>query len=122
MKSDDEDKIIAWLDKQHARNKKVLYVAFGSEVRLSVAHAKLLVEAFDQGKFTVLWATKVTPNATISDPDRVFVTKFAPQRAVLNHTAVFGFLSHGGMNSVNEALMSGKPLAIMPFFGDQMMA
>merc|ERR1712203_143651 len=45
---------------------------------------------------------------------------FAPQRAVLSHGSVFGFLSHGGANSVNEALMMGKPMAIMPFFGDQM--
>ena len=90
-----------------------------AEVRLSKEHAALLVETFKKGDFTVLWASKVKPDVPI--PEHVLVTKFAPQRAVLGHPAVFGFVSHGGMNSVNEALAFGKPLAIMPFFGDQMM-
>jgi len=119
MKSDDQEKIMAWLDDQHAAAKQVLYVAFGSEVRVSKAHATLLVETFKKGGFTVLWASKVKPEVPI--PEHVLVTKFAPQRAVLAHPAVFGFVSHGGMNSVNEALAFGKPLAIMPFFADQMM-
>lgn len=119
MKSDDQEKIIAWLDAQLAEKKKVLYVAFGSEVRVGKAHATLLVEAFKLGAFTVLWATKVAPPVPV--PEHVLVTKFAPQRAVLNHPAVFGFVSHGGMNSVNEALAFGKPMAIMPFMADQMM-
>lgn len=67
----------------------------------------------------MLWASKVTPKAVV--PSSVLVTKFAPQRAVLAHPAVFGFVSHGGMNSVNEALAFGKPMAIMPFMADQMM-
>ena len=86
---------------------------------MSKAHASLLVETFKKGGFTVLWASKVKPDVLI--PENVLVTKFAPQRAVLAHPAVFGFVSHGGMNSVNEALAFGKPLAIMPFFADQMM-
>ena len=89
------------------------------KVRVSKTHAVLLAETFKAGGFTVLWASKVKPDVAL--PDSVLVTRFAPQRAVLAHPAVFGFLSHGGMNSVNEALAFGKPLAIMPFFGDQMM-
>ncbi|CAK9006722.1 unnamed protein product [Durusdinium trenchii] len=119
MKSDDQEKIMTWLDAQLAQKTKVLYVAFGSEVRVGKAHASLLVDAFQLGNFTVLWATKVAP--TVPVPEQVLVTKFAPQRAVLAHPAVFGFVSHGGMNSVNEALAFGKPMAIMPFFADQMM-
>lgn len=118
-KSDDQEKIMAWLDEQRAASTQVLYVAFGSEIRMPAHLANLLVQAFRLGGFTVLWASKVKPQVEV--PDNVLVTKFAPQRAVLNHPAVVAFLSHGGMNSVNEALAFGKPLAIMPFFGDQMM-
>lgn len=117
-KSDDADRIMAWLDERQAANEQVLYVAFGSEVMINEGIMKLLVGAFKGRAFHVLWATKVKP--TIPVPDSVFVTSFAPQRAVLSHRSVFGFLSHGGANSVNEALMMGKPMAIMPFFGDQM--
>lgn len=106
MKSDDQEKIMTWLDAQLAQKTKVLYVAFGSEVRVGKAHASLLVDAFQLGNFTVLWATKVAP--TVPVPEQVLVTKFAPQRAVLAHPAVFGFVSHGGMNSVNEALAFGS--------------
>jgi len=117
-KSDEANQIMAWLDDRQAANETVLYVAFGSEVLVSEHMMKLLVGAFNGRAFHVLWATKVKP--TIPVPDSVFVTSFAPQRAVLSHPSVFGFLSHGGANSVNEALMMGKPMAIMPFFGDQM--
>eukprot|EP01127_Copromyxa_protea_P014140 TRINITY_DN3899_c0_g1_i2.p1 TRINITY_DN3899_c0_g1~~TRINITY_DN3899_c0_g1_i2.p1 ORF type:complete len:186 (-),score=42.90 TRINITY_DN3899_c0_g1_i2:70-627(-) len=37
---------------------------------------------------------------------------------VLPHVDVF--LTHGGANSFNEALYLGKPLIVIPFFGDQL--
>ena len=118
-KSDDAARIIEWLDARLAAGQRVLYVAFGSEISPSDPMMRLLAGAFEEAsEMHVLWATKARP--TLPLPSRVLVTSFAPQRAVLTHGAVFGFLSHGGANSVNEALMLGKPMAIMPFFGDQM--
>eukprot|EP00929_Paragymnodinium_shiwhaense_P010874 TRINITY_DN11590_c0_g2_i1.p1 TRINITY_DN11590_c0_g2~~TRINITY_DN11590_c0_g2_i1.p1 ORF type:complete len:416 (+),score=104.50 TRINITY_DN11590_c0_g2_i1:415-1662(+) len=118
-KSDDAEKIMAWLDEQHRNGQKVLYVAFGSEVKVQDTMADFMARSFKElTEFGILWASKRTPNVTL--PPNVYMTKFSPQRAVLNHPAVVGFMSHGGGNSVAESLMFGKPLAIMPFFGDQM--
>jgi len=117
-KSDDAERIMAWLDSKQAEGKDVFYFAFGSEVMVDDKMAQFLAETFRDSGLTVLWANKVKPNVAL--PDCVLYTKFAPQRAVLQHPAVVGFLSHGGANSVNEALMTGTPMVIIPFFADQM--
>ena len=96
-KSDDAARIIEWLDARLAAGQRVLYVAFGSEISPSEPMMRLLAGAFEEAsEMHVLWATKARP--TLPLPSRVLVTSFAPQRAVLTHGAVFGFLSHGGAN------------------------
>merc|ERR1739845_75655 len=95
-RSDDSDKILTWLDARQSSSQKVLYVAFGSEIEVGDDIMHLLVGSFQKASFFVLWASKRLP--TVSVPESVLVTKFAPQRAVLAHSAVFAFLSHGGAN------------------------
>ncbi|MCP9258839.1 UDP-glucoronosyl and UDP-glucosyl transferase family protein [Dirofilaria immitis] len=36
------------------------------------------------------------------------------------HTNLIAFITHGGMNSITEALNYGKPVIVAPIFGDQM--
>ncbi len=52
-------------------------------------------------------------------PDSFRIEDFVPQQAVLSHPAVRLFISHCGMNSINEALYWAKPILALPFFGDQ---
>jgi UDP:flavonoid glycosyltransferase YjiC (YdhE family) len=47
------------------------------------------------------------------------VQEWIPQKELLKSGLVDAFVSHGGMNSVGEALVAKVPLVIMPFFGDQ---
>ena len=44
---------------------------------------------------------------------------WAPQLAVLAHPAVHLFVTHGGLTSMHEGLVAGKPLLVTPFFADQ---
>lgn len=50
-------------------------------------------------------------------PDNFIVMPHVPQLEVLERTSVF--ISHGGMNSVSEALWYGVPLVVIPHRGDE---
>jgi MGT family glycosyltransferase len=50
-------------------------------------------------------------------PMNVSVTRFAPQDAVLAHTAVM--VAHGGFGTVLGGLRAGVPMALAPLFADQ---
>merc|ERR1712217_504628 len=49
--------------------------------------------------------------------DTVITCYAAPQLQILDHTSVF--VTHGGANSIHEALKLRVPLIVVPMFGDQ---
>ncbi len=51
--------------------------------------------------------------------DRLLTRPWVNQKAVLNHSAVKVFFTHGGISSLLEAVFYGKPMLVLPFFGDQ---
>ena len=50
-------------------------------------------------------------------PENFIVRPYVPQLEVLARASAF--VSHGGMNSVNESLMHGVPLLVIPQMGEQ---
>ena len=50
-------------------------------------------------------------------PSNIHIYDFVPQLEVLKMTDVF--VTHGGMNSVSEALSLGTPMVVIPLVSDQ---
>ncbi|MGW1598267.1 glycosyltransferase [Streptomyces sp. NPDC002343] len=66
---------------------------------------------------TVIVSTSGIPVDTAGLPGHVHVTERVPQPLLLESVDLF--VTHGGFNSVREALRTGTPLAVLPHFGDQ---
>lgn len=66
---------------------------------------------------TVIVSTSGIPLDTAGLPGHVHVTERVPQPLLLESMDLF--VTHGGFNSVREALRTGTPLAVLPHFGDQ---
>ncbi|MFJ7996205.1 glycosyltransferase [Streptomyces sp. NPDC096310] len=66
---------------------------------------------------TVVVATSGLPADTDGLPPHVHVTDRVPQPLLLESVDLF--LTHGGFNSIREALRTATPMAVLPQFGDQ---
>ncbi|KAJ9075832.1 hypothetical protein DSO57_1031919 [Entomophthora muscae] len=113
---------------------RVLFVAFGSllslQPRETTAILKGALEAMHQGYIDgLVWGLGKTsksnfPNKTtvnhdfMTDPRFKFLA-WAPQQAILDHPNTVLFLSHGGIESIFEAIHAKTPILSLPFLGDQ---
>ncbi len=69
---------------------------------------------------TVVVSTGATDPAALGPlPGDVLARRFVPQPEVLARAALF--VTHGGMNSVNEAMYAGVPMLVVPQGADQPM-
>ncbi|CAD6213687.1 unnamed protein product [Miscanthus lutarioriparius] len=117
-----------WLDAQPPSS--VVYVALGSEVPLRVDQVHELALGLELAGTRFLWALRNpggVPDADIlpagfqerTGGRGLVTTGWVPQPSVLAHGAVGGFLTHCGWNSLIEGLLYGRPLVMLPIFGDQ---
>jgi len=108
-----------WLE-EGKESTAVVYIAFGTLASIEAWQAKALVEGLTDTKFRVLWSLPKNQQYILPAlPSSFRIEHFVPQQAVLSHLAVHVFVSHCGMNSINEALYWEKPILALPFFGDQ---
>ncbi|QWB21551.1 MULTISPECIES: glycosyltransferase [Streptomyces] len=66
---------------------------------------------------TVVVSTSGIPVDTEGLPGHVHVADRVPQPLLLESVDLF--VTHGGFNSIREAMRTGTPLAVLPHFGDQ---
>ncbi|MGB3376855.1 MAG: macrolide family glycosyltransferase, partial [Microbacterium sp.] len=99
-------------------HKPILYASLGTVYRAPIRMLRALAEALATEAGTVVLATgDVSPADLGALPSNVVAQPFVPQPEVLARTAVF--VTHGGMNSVNEALHAGVPMLVIPQGADQ---
>lgn len=114
-----EPSLSKWLE-EGEEGSGVVYIAFGTLATIESWQAKALVEGLTDTRFRVLWSLpKSQQHILPSLPSSFRIEHFVPQQAVLSHPVVRAFVSHCGMNSINEALCWEKPILALPFFGDQ---
>lgn len=122
------------------RKINVIYIAFGSVIYLQETEIKSmlvsLVRLLDGNVFDgVIWMLPASSQNDIPieisigdivltiqqlfDRKNIIISEWTNQIGILNHPNVKLFWSHGGLDSVFEALSSNTKLLITPFFGDQ---
>jgi len=97
--------------------KPIIYISLGSILKDKSFYKKCL-KIFGNKELSVILNIGKTKRESLGNiPDNIYVYSYVPQIDVLNHVDVF--LTHCGMNSVNEAIYAGVPMIAMPFINDQ---
>lgn len=97
----------------------VVYISLGTIVRGAGSFFRTCMEAFRDEAVDVIISTgqKFDIRRLKNIPPNVHIYKSVPQVEVLKMADVF--VTHGGMNSVSEALTAAVPMVVIPFSSDQ---
>jgi MGT family glycosyltransferase len=96
----------------------VLYTSLGTVFEAAPALLRTFVAALAPLGGTVVVSTGHTEPGDLGPlPANVVARRSVPQLQVLDHAALF--VTHGGMNSVNEAMRAGVPTLVVPQGADQ---
>ncbi|XP_019875119.2 UDP-glucosyltransferase 2 isoform X4 [Aethina tumida] len=97
----------------------VIYFSLGSNVKgnfLNEQSKKAIIGVFSQLPYKVLMKIELE---NYNVPQNVKIGKWFPQQDILRHPNIKLFITHGGLQSVQEAVTNGVPMVGIPFFGDQ---
>jgi MGT family glycosyltransferase len=102
-----------------SQNQKIIYISMGTVFNDVKALYQLCFEAlkdFD-GQIILSVGNRIDIQTLENIPANFLVVPFVPQLQILKLTDLF--ITHGGMNSVNEALYYDVPLIVIPMAADQ---
>jgi MGT family glycosyltransferase len=96
----------------------LIYISMGTIFNNLPEFYRACFQAFGGTDYRVVMSTgKVSPDALGTPPANFELHPFAPQLQLLGEASLF--ITHGGMNSVSEALWKEVPLLMFPQHGDQ---
>ncbi|KAG2235679.1 hypothetical protein BDF21DRAFT_355458 [Thamnidium elegans] len=121
---------------------KVAYIGFGQNAIPTKKDVLFilttLLESLEQGyidgfiwsifKSAKLFPETVTTSSGVTyavhdilsnNNSHTLMMSWVPQTAILLHPSTSTFVSHGGLGSWYESIYAGKPMLMLPFFGDQ---
>ena len=133
----DASAIMSWLDDQPPSS--VVFLCFGSRGSFGADQIKEIAYGLEHSGHRFLWSLRqpppkgkmdfpidyesieeVLPEGFLHRTARIGkVIGWAPQVAVLSHSAVGGFVSHCGWNSLLESVWYGVPIATWPIYAEQ---
>ncbi|KAJ8557632.1 hypothetical protein K7X08_003257 [Anisodus acutangulus] len=126
---EEDQSSIKWLDAQPVGS--VIYVSFGS---LIVASKEEILEFWHgllNSEVKYLWVLrpnilregktdyKFMKDLAEGCQKNGYIVSWAPQKKILAHPAIGGFLTHSGWNSTMESIVEGKPMICWPHNVDQ---
>ncbi|KAG0449188.1 hypothetical protein HPP92_027432 [Vanilla planifolia] len=121
--SQDRHEALKWLDEREQGS--VVYVAFGTEVKLTVSQVWEIGLGLERSHLPFVWALRAGELSEgllerMQGIERgLLCLGWVPQIRILAHPAVGGFLTHGGWNSIVEGLAFGRGMVVLPMIFDQ---
>ncbi len=94
--------------------RRLVYIAVGTVYRSNLEFFRTCMEALVDPSYTVILSVgrAVDPDSLGAVPANFTVAQYVPQLQVLQQADLF--ITHGGMNSVNEAVVYGAPMVLVP--------
>ena len=98
--------------------KPVIYISIGTILKGRENFFRACLEAFEKEKVTVVLSVGNFDISRLKHiPENFVIRNRVPQIAVLKQASLF--ITHGGMNSVSEAMVHGVSMVVIPFVSDQ---
>lgn len=101
------------------KDRPIIYISLGTVLKGKVSFFQNCIEAFRNENVDVIISVgrKFSIKKLKNISENIHIYSFVPQLKVLEMADVF--VTHGGMNSVSEALVYGTPMVVIPFVSDQ---
>ncbi|XP_054278544.1 UDP-glucosyltransferase 2-like [Macrosteles quadrilineatus] len=101
-------------------SKGFIYVSFGTSLRSAQVPPQLrqlIVNVLGTLQHQVLWKYE-NNNETLELPPNVRISNWFPQQDLLGHPMIVGFVNHGGLHGLMEAVYHEVPMVLLPIFCD----
>lgn len=106
---------------ERLRAKIIIYISLGTLHSNNADFYKICLRAFRNTSYLVIISVgfKTDPDEFVDIPENFLIRQSVPQQKLLEYVDLF--ITHAGMNSVNEAICSGVPMLMLPHHLEQEM-
>ncbi len=100
-------------------DRPLIYISLGTIVKGSASFFQMCIDAFSKEDVDVIISAgqKFNLKKLKHIPSNIQIYPYVNQIEILKCADVF--VTHGGMNSISEALVAGVPMLVIPFSSDQ---
>ncbi|GAU12394.1 hypothetical protein TSUD_253450 [Trifolium subterraneum] len=129
-KEEEENGVLKWLDSKEEDN-SVVYVSFGSMNKFPISQHIEIAHALEDSGFDFIWVVKKTEEGNeygkleefekrVKESNKGYlIWGWAPQLAILEHSAIGTVVTHCGWNTTLESVYAGLPMVTWPLFAEQ---